>query len=156
MFWQTQQEIDALYEFRQSRRRIEELNADLKDFTDIFWSSNDHKTKRWARMMIKSIEHELHQISWFKPSEGFSLFLITLWRHPRDPQPCIATQSISAPIMVSTTKLVQAQTTGEHSINLGPLQSKTSCPIIGSALTDARTLSLVCFSSIQIMTLWKI
>lgn len=62
MFWQTQQEKDALYQFRQWRRQVEELKADLSDFTNIFWSSNDRNTKQWATMMIKSIKHELHQL----------------------------------------------------------------------------------------------
>ncbi len=63
MFWQSQDEIDALHRFRMDRRKRLELQTDLTDFHDIFWSSNDHNTKAWARRMIKSLEHELHQLN---------------------------------------------------------------------------------------------
>ena len=63
MFWHSQQEIDALARFRADRRRRLELQADLADFADIFWSSNDHQTKAWAQLQIKSIKHELHELN---------------------------------------------------------------------------------------------
>ena len=62
MFWQSQQEIDALAQFRADRDRRLELQADLADFAEIFWSSNDHQTKAWAQLQIKSIKHELHEL----------------------------------------------------------------------------------------------
>ena len=62
MFWQSQDELDALAKFRADRDRRLELQADLADFHDIFWSSNDQQTKAWAQLQIKSIKHELHSL----------------------------------------------------------------------------------------------
>ena len=62
MFWQSQEEIKALAQFRADRRRREELQRDLTDFADIFWSSNDSQTKAWAQLQMKSIKHELDQL----------------------------------------------------------------------------------------------
>ena len=62
MFWQSQEEIEALAQFRADRRKRLELQADLTDFAEIFWSSNDQQTKAWAQHQMKSIKHELHQL----------------------------------------------------------------------------------------------
>ena len=62
MFWQSQEEIEALAQFRADRRKRLELQADLADFAEIFWTSNDHNTKAWAQLQMKSIKHELHQL----------------------------------------------------------------------------------------------
>ncbi|MBT5286047.1 MAG: hypothetical protein HOL29_08795 [Euryarchaeota archaeon] len=62
MFWQTTQETQALAAFRADRRHREELLADLSDFREIFWHHELPETKAWALQMIKSIEHELHQL----------------------------------------------------------------------------------------------
>tara|TARA_B100001063_G_scaffold226510_1_gene236174 strand:- start:270 stop:464 length:195 start_codon:yes stop_codon:yes gene_type:complete len=62
MFWQTTQEKEALAAFRADRRHREELQSDLRDFREIFWHHELPETKTWALHMIKSIEHELHQL----------------------------------------------------------------------------------------------
>ena len=63
MFWQTQAEKDAVAQFRAWRRRIEELHQELMDFTDIFFDSKDPQQKAWAKLMIKSVKHELDQLN---------------------------------------------------------------------------------------------
>ena len=63
MFWHTEQEQEALAAFRADRRHREELQADLADFREIFWHHQLPETKAWALQMIKSIEHELHQLN---------------------------------------------------------------------------------------------
>ena len=63
MFWQTQNELDALAQFRADRRRNEELHQELMDFTDIFFDSKDPQQKAWAKLMIKSVKHELDQLN---------------------------------------------------------------------------------------------
>lgn len=62
MFWQSQDELDALAQFRADRRRNEELHQELMDFTDIFFDSKDPRQKAWAKQMIKSVKHELDQL----------------------------------------------------------------------------------------------
>jgi hypothetical protein len=62
MFWQTTQEKQALADFRADRKHREELLMDLSDFREIFWHHELPETKAWALQMIKSIEHELHQL----------------------------------------------------------------------------------------------
>ena len=62
MFWQTQDELDALAQFRADRRRNEELHQELMDFTDIFFASKDPRQKAWAKQMINSVKHELDQL----------------------------------------------------------------------------------------------
>lgn len=62
MFWQTTEEIEALASFRADRRLREELTRDLADFRAIFWDPAFPEQKAWASQMIKSIEHELHQL----------------------------------------------------------------------------------------------
>ena len=62
MFWQTTQETQALADFRADRRSRGDLLADLSDFREIFWHHELPETKAWALQMIKSIEHELHQL----------------------------------------------------------------------------------------------
>lgn len=62
MFWQSQDELDALAQFRADRRRNEELHQELMDFTDIFFDSKDPRQKAWAKQMINSVKHELDQL----------------------------------------------------------------------------------------------
>ena len=62
MFWQSQNELDALAQFRADRRRNEELHQELMDFTDIFFDSKDPRQKAWAKQMINSVKHELDQL----------------------------------------------------------------------------------------------
>ena len=45
MFWKSQDELDALAQFRADRRRNEELHQELMDFTDIFFDSKDPRQK---------------------------------------------------------------------------------------------------------------
>jgi len=63
MFYQTTDELQALKDFRDERKLRAALAVELYDFTDIFWSSNDHQTKAWAQLQIKSIKHELDQLA---------------------------------------------------------------------------------------------
>ena len=62
MHWQTEQEKQALADFRAWRRQVAELKQDLADFREIFWLPAFPEQKTWAQHMIKSIEHELHQL----------------------------------------------------------------------------------------------
>ena len=62
MFWQTEQEEQALADFRATNRRIRVLQRELADFREIFWSPVFPEQKSWALQMIKSIEHELDQL----------------------------------------------------------------------------------------------
>ena len=62
MFWQSQDELDALAQFRADRRRNEELHQELMDFTDIFFDTKDPRQKAWAKQMINSVKHELDQL----------------------------------------------------------------------------------------------
>ena len=63
MFWQTEEEKAALLKFRRERRLRDELLIELKDFYEIFDSSDDDNQKTWARHMIKSIENELSKLN---------------------------------------------------------------------------------------------
>jgi len=62
MFWQTEEEIQALADFRARVRKIDELQQELADFREIFWHPAFPQQKAWALQMIKSIEHELDQL----------------------------------------------------------------------------------------------
>jgi hypothetical protein len=62
MFWQSQDELNALAAFRADRRLREELNQELADFRAIFWDPASPEQQAWAGHMIRSIEHELHQL----------------------------------------------------------------------------------------------
>ena len=61
MFWQTEQEEQALRDFRATNRKIAELEQDLWDFRMIQQNSTP-EAGSWALQMIKSIEHELDQL----------------------------------------------------------------------------------------------
>ena len=50
---------EAVLAFKADNRRIAELEAELRDFRDIFWSPAFPEQRSWAKQMIKSIEHEL-------------------------------------------------------------------------------------------------
>ena len=62
MFWHTEQEEQALADWRATNREIAELNQELADFREIFWAPAFPEQKAWALQMIKSIEHELDQL----------------------------------------------------------------------------------------------
>ena len=62
MFWHTEQEEQALADWRAHNRHVNELRADLADLREIFWHASDRQRKAWALQMIKSIEHELDQL----------------------------------------------------------------------------------------------
>lgn len=61
MFWQTEQEKQALADFRAHNREVAELEQDLWDFRMIQQNSTP-EAGSWALQMIKSIEHELDQL----------------------------------------------------------------------------------------------
>lgn len=62
MHWQTEQEKQALANFRATNRRIAVLQRELADFREIFWSPSFPEQRAWALQMTKSIEHELDQL----------------------------------------------------------------------------------------------
>lgn len=62
MFWQTEQEKQALANFRATNRKIRVLRRELADFRSIFWQPASPEQKTWALQMIKSIENELDQL----------------------------------------------------------------------------------------------
>lgn len=62
MHWQTEQEKQALADFRAHNRLVAELKKDLADFHEIFWHPTHDGQRAWAEVMIKSIEHELDQL----------------------------------------------------------------------------------------------
>lgn len=62
MHWQTEQDKQALADFRAHNRHINELRSDLADLKYIFWHTSQSERKAWALQMIKSIEHELDQL----------------------------------------------------------------------------------------------
>ena len=61
MHWQTEQDKQALADFRAHNRRVSELKQDLWEFKMI-QENSDPRIRTWALQMIKSIEHELHQL----------------------------------------------------------------------------------------------
>ena len=62
MHWQTEQEKQALADFRAHNRLVSGLKKDLADFREIFWHPAFPQQKAWALQMTKSIEHELDQL----------------------------------------------------------------------------------------------
>ena len=61
MHWQTEQEKQALADFRATNRRIRVLERELWEFKLIQQNSTS-EAGSWALQMIKSIEHELDQL----------------------------------------------------------------------------------------------
>lgn len=61
MFWHTEQEEQALADFRATNRRIRVLERELWEFRLVQQNSTP-ETGSWALQMIKSIEHELDQL----------------------------------------------------------------------------------------------
>lgn len=61
MHWQTEQDKQALADFRATNRKVSELKQELWEFKQIQHGHGDAITS-WALQMIKSIEHELHQL----------------------------------------------------------------------------------------------
>jgi len=62
MHWMTEQDKQALADFRAHNRKVAELKQELADFRDIFWQPDFPEQKTWALQQIKSIEHELEQL----------------------------------------------------------------------------------------------
>ena len=61
MFWQTDEEIQALADFRATNRRIRVLKRELWEF-ELIQQNSTPEAGSWALQMIKSIEHELDQL----------------------------------------------------------------------------------------------
>jgi hypothetical protein len=61
MHWQTDEDKQALADFRAHNRKASELKQELWEFKQIQHGHGDAVTS-WALQMIKSIEHELHQL----------------------------------------------------------------------------------------------
>jgi hypothetical protein len=61
MHWQTEQEKQALADFRAHNRRIRVLERELWELKLVQQSSTP-EAGSWALQMIKSIEHELDQL----------------------------------------------------------------------------------------------
>ncbi len=62
MFWQAEQEKQALADFRAHNRKVAELQQELADLREISWHPAWPQQKAWTLQMIKSIEHELDQL----------------------------------------------------------------------------------------------
>lgn len=62
MHWQTEQEKQALADFRATNRKIMALECELWELKLVQSSSTFPEQKAWALQMIKSIEHELHEL----------------------------------------------------------------------------------------------
>ena len=61
MHWLTEQEKQALADFRATDRRIKALEQELWEFK-LVQSHSTPEAGSWALQMIKSIEHELDQL----------------------------------------------------------------------------------------------
>jgi len=59
--WQTDEEKQALADWRAHNRKVSELKQELWDF-NIIKEHSDPNARSWVLQMIKSIEHELHQL----------------------------------------------------------------------------------------------
>lgn len=62
MHWQTEQEKQALADFRAHNRHIEALKREIRCFELVLANCTDDQQKSWALQMIKSIQHELDQL----------------------------------------------------------------------------------------------
>ena len=62
MHWQTEQEKQALADFRARNRKIAVLQRELADFHEILSSPLFSGQRTWALQMVKSIEHELDEL----------------------------------------------------------------------------------------------
>jgi hypothetical protein len=62
MHWQTEQEKQALRDWRADMRRERQLRKELLELKQVAHRTDDHRQFKWALQMIKSIEHELHQL----------------------------------------------------------------------------------------------
>ena len=62
MFWQTEQEVQALSDFRATNRKIAQLKRELAEFREVIATTEDPDQFDWAVMMFKSIRHELEQL----------------------------------------------------------------------------------------------
>ena len=61
LHWVPEETKQALSKLRAERRLIAELKTDLADFRELAWFGAEHQ-RTWAGHMVKSIEHELHQL----------------------------------------------------------------------------------------------
>ena len=59
--WQTEQDKQALADFRAHNRKVSKLKQDLWEF-NMIKENSDPRIRSWALQMIKSIENELHQL----------------------------------------------------------------------------------------------
>ena len=56
------QSKQAVRDWKRLNAFVAELQADLRDFREIFWDPADDRQRAWAGQMIKSITHELDEI----------------------------------------------------------------------------------------------
>jgi len=62
MHWQTEQEKQALRNWRADMRKENQLRKELLELKQVARHTEDRKQFAWALQMIKSIEHELDQL----------------------------------------------------------------------------------------------
>ena len=62
MHWQTEQEKQALRNWRADMRKENQLRKELLELKQLAHHTEDYKQLAWALQMIKSIEHELDQL----------------------------------------------------------------------------------------------
>ena len=62
MHWMNEEDKKALADFRADMRQERQLRKELLEFKQIAHNPLDHRQFVWALQMIKSIEHELHEL----------------------------------------------------------------------------------------------
>lgn len=62
MHWQTEQEKQALADWRADMRKERQLRKELLELQQVAHSPQSQEQFTWALQMIKSVEHELHQL----------------------------------------------------------------------------------------------
>ena len=62
MHWQTEQEKQALRDWRADMRKERQLRKELLELQQIAHNPQGQEQFTWALRMIKSIKHELHEL----------------------------------------------------------------------------------------------
>ena len=62
MHWLTEEDRQALSNWRAEQRKERQLRKELLEFQQIAHNPQSHQQFVWALQMIKSIRHELHEL----------------------------------------------------------------------------------------------
>ena len=62
MFWQTDEDKQALSSWRATMRKERQLRKELLELQQIAHRPQSQEQLTWALQMIRSIKHELHQL----------------------------------------------------------------------------------------------